>query len=502
MTQTETHSGRIEQRLQEILRRSDFPALSENVQRVMHSADEADASVCRMTSVILRDYALTLKLLRAANSPLYNRSGRPIHSITHAVALLGLEAVRNLAGSLVLFEHYRTGSPGLKELVLMSLLSANHAHYTASQLGYPRHEEAYLCGMYRNLGEVLAAGYFPRDYAAILKEMKERPMSLREAALGVLGFTLEDLGQACLRHWGIPDSISRCTQPWDPKPAAPASAEQLGNIAAFAHGLTAAVYRRDAASARISVRLLVDSYRSALGMDIEMAEQIASSALADAQDTLRALHVPLDDLRLRRQMEAALTEAPPPAAEAPPLPPAEPEPEDLLAKLVSELEQAVAGEGPGDLNGTLMMALEAICRGGGFDRAVFCLLNPEHTHVQARLGLGDDVETLLTGFRYPVTGPGNPIAVALMLRQDLVIDSLRDARFEQTDLVRTLKPACFGLLPVVVDGLAAGCLYFDRRAEAPAPGPASRKLLARVRDLAARAVARSRTAEGAAHKTH
>ena len=33
-------------------------------------------------------------------------------------------------------------------------------------------EEAYLCGMFRNLGEVLAAAYVPDQYAEILRELR------------------------------------------------------------------------------------------------------------------------------------------------------------------------------------------------------------------------------------------------------------------------------------------------------------------------------------------
>jgi GAF domain-containing protein len=139
--------------------------------------------------------------------------------------------------------------------------------------------------------------------------------------------------------------------------------------------------------------------------------------------------------------------------------------------------------------------LETICRGAGFDRAAFCLVNPERTWVQARLGLGEDIDSLLDRFRYPLASPGSPIALALSLKQDLMVDSQRDGRFEHTDLIRSLKPASFGLLPVVVDGLAVGCLYFDRGSAGAEFDEDRRKALASLRDLAARAIARGRSAD-------
>lgn len=492
MTQRETKPERLRRRLAEILRRPDFPAFSEHIQRVMNSARDEDASVRLITNIILRDYSLTLRLLRTANSPAYNRSGRPIHSVTHAVTLLGLEAVRNLAGGLLLFEHYRNTSPGLKELMLLSLLTANHASHASMLAHYPRFEEAYICGMYRNLGEVLVACYFPREYQALLREMNERSLTQRDAARQVFGFPLEELGQACSRHWGMPEAVTAAIRNWQPSRGAADSIEQLNNLTAFAHGLTTAVHRRDPATARPRLRLLVDMYRSTLGLEMEDAQWIADASVSDTKETFAALQVPLDDLRLRHQiaeaMAAAAQEGPSEAAGG-----ELEEPGSLLEKLTGEVEAFVAGDNGFDLNRALMMVLETVCRGTGFDRAAFCLVNPERTHLQARVGLGEDIDALLERFHYPITGPGNPITLALTLRQDLFVDRERDGRFEHTELVRSMKPSAFALLPVEVDGVALGCLYLDRMSDPETRDEGERRGLASLRDLSARAIARSRS---------
>src|SRR5580692_5947822 len=124
----------------------EFPALSRSIEQVLLKVEEG-ASLQHITNVILKDYSLTLRILRTANSALYNRSGRHIRSISHAVSLLGVESVREMATGVVLLEHFRKHSPGLKELILLSLLTANHAREVATRIGYPKPEEAYLCGM-------------------------------------------------------------------------------------------------------------------------------------------------------------------------------------------------------------------------------------------------------------------------------------------------------------------------------------------------------------------
>ena len=175
----------------------------------MRGVENEDLSVRQITNVILKDYGLTVKVLRTANSVRYNRSGRAIHSVTHAVALLGLEAIRDLATSLLLFEHYQRTSPSLKQLMLLSLLTANHAREISLRVGYPRCEEAYLCGMFHNLGEVLVSCYFAKAYAEILFLVREKGLTNAEATAHVLGFRYEELGEAMARQWRMGERVAR-----------------------------------------------------------------------------------------------------------------------------------------------------------------------------------------------------------------------------------------------------------------------------------------------------
>ena len=116
----------LEIRMRQILSEADFPAISKDALDALRATPDDDASLQRLANIVLRDYALTLKVLRTANSAYYKR-GKPVQSATHAMLLLGARTVRHLAGSIMMFDHYRKRSPGLKELMLMSMITANHA---------------------------------------------------------------------------------------------------------------------------------------------------------------------------------------------------------------------------------------------------------------------------------------------------------------------------------------------------------------------------------------
>jgi YD repeat-containing protein len=492
-----TRQQRIDACLKEILKQPDFPALSYHIQQVMHALDDEETSLRRLTSLVLRDYSLTLKVLRTANSVQYNRSGRQVISVSHAVVLLGTQAIRYLASSLALFEHFRQQSPGLKELMLLSLLTATEARAVAAEIRYPRREEAYLCGMFRNLGEILIANYFAPQYASILQEMKEHDLSDREASLRVMQFTYDDLGHAVARHWRMPEQVVRCMEAPEPahRSGMGGEADRLTALTAFSHALTSAVYRREPEGARARVTLLIEDYLPTLELQRSQVERILDTALLDTKNTSSLLRVPLDHLRLSRQVEAAVTGATEAAAAA-----SGPDLEevahgaDLLEQLTQEVEALLEAPGEFHLNNVLMVILEAVYRSGAFDRVLFCLVNPDHTTIQGRLALGEGADSLRDRFHFSIGPEGGPIGNALQSKQDLFVPRDTSAGHAEPQVLKQLEAASFGLLPVLVDGVLVGCLYFDRLGWKHPPDRRVMRLLEHLRDLAGRAIKRSRSA--------
>jgi YD repeat-containing protein len=467
----------IEACLREITALPDFPAFSECIQHVMSVLEDEETSLRSLTSTILRDYSLTLKVLRTANSSYYNRSGKAILSVTHATAMLGVEAIRDLAGSLMFFDHFRKRSPGLKELVLLSLLTANHARQVAKRIRYPRLEEAYLCGMFRNMGEILLACAKPREYAEILSLLQEDKLTEREACLRVMRFTYDDLGRTLARHWKMPEKVSDCMTASTPRLRRPAGTELelLQAVTSFSHTLTAAIYRRDPKGARASVNLLLETYSPVVPLAPVEAQEIAKAAIAETKETFTVLRVPLDDLRLQKQAEHALAGLGDDIVEMP-------SHEDLLDQLTGEVETALRAEAGFDLNSVILMIVEAIHRGGPFDRVLFALVSADGEEIRGKIGLGEDVDGLIEKFRYRLSLRAGRIPAALLLKQDLLATE-----------------ECFGLCPVVVDGVLVGCLYFERRIPILEPAGRLTEALRKLRDYGVIAIRKSRQARSLLH---
>jgi len=470
--------------------------LSQQIADTITALDDDASSMQRLTNVVLREYSLTLSVVRTANSAHYRRADRQIQSVTRAMVLLGARTVRQLASSLLLFENYRKHSAGLKELMLLSLLTANHAREVAVKLGLTDPEEVHLCGMCRNLGEVLVACHFPVDYARILTLVRDRHHHEASAALAVLGFRYEDLGEEMCRHWGMPDSVLQGMRARATRVTTQASA-----ITAFAHELTTVIYRRDdsAGNARKDLDLVITRYATRFKLNRMQVGEVIARALDETHDLFVTAGVRVDELRMQQLSTAACSALGVATLDRSEW---EAEPSDaamlatgaLRERLRLELDSKVDPASGCDLGQVLLLALEGALRGAPFDRVVACVLSPDRARLRARSGLGVGVESLLAQFDFPMTPQGGAVPAALLHERALYLPVARAMTATEQRFASKLGIAQFGVFPIIVDSQVVGCLYGDRTADEPLPDGAAMAHVEALTKLVVQAISARRNA--------
>jgi len=485
----------IKGRLTQILAGSDFPALSQQIVDTISVLDDDASSLQRLANVVLREYSLTLSVVRTANSAHYRRTGRPIQSATHAMMMLGARTVRHLASSLLLFENYSRRSGKLKELMLLSLLSANHARETAVRLGTCDPEEAHLCGMFRNLGEVLVACHFPEEYARIELEIHDNKRSAHSVTNEVLGFRYEELGVAVSKHWGMPESvmISMCARALSPL-------SDVGGVTSFSHDLTVAIYR--ASDGKVDAQKALDGviarYAPRLKLTRAAVGEIVEAALRETRELFANVCSPTDSVALRHLSSTARK-----ALGAPMLSTAEWDVAALSSapgnatmvlreKLRQEVENKVDPATGVTLGGVLLLALEAALRGAPFDRVIACVLSADRSQLTARTALGVGAEALMSQFDFPMSARGGPVVAALQQRQSVCLPADRVMTAQETRWASTIGCAQFGVFPIIVAMKIVGCLYVDRLAADPAVDRGTQTYMKSLCDLVAKAIAARR----------
>ncbi len=279
------------------------PPFCDHANEVLVRTLDLDGGSCKkLVQVILQDVGLASQVLRLANSAMYNHSGRAIMSIAHALAVLGWLEVRSMASAVRYIEHFANRSPGLRELVLTSVLTAVQSREVAAALGHPHPEEAYICGLFRNLGEVLIACHYPDEHSQIILIMDAENIPERAACLRILDFSWDEVGQCVAARWQMPPAVRLAMEP---SPAAAGSPldRSLASITHYGHKLTRALYRKGASIDSIHLETVLNPAGQPVLVSVRDLCAIVDLAIVETSEMFATLQIPIDTLRMSKQAE-------------------------------------------------------------------------------------------------------------------------------------------------------------------------------------------------------
>jgi diguanylate cyclase (GGDEF)-like protein len=137
-----------------IARCSTLPSLPAIALQVIDASKDPDIGLAEVSEIIRTDPALSLKLLKIANSPLYSLR-RTIHNLREALTLLGLNAALTIALSFTLVKSLKDGQESSIQhdnYWKRSLLSAAIARHMGFKLGLSNLEDLFLAGLLQDIG--------------------------------------------------------------------------------------------------------------------------------------------------------------------------------------------------------------------------------------------------------------------------------------------------------------------------------------------------------------
>lgn len=263
--------------LRRMQRKQDFPTISSTLADINRlTSDEANSSADKLANVILRDLALTSKLLKLVNSAFYGARAAEITSISQAVVFLGVDQVRMTANSLTLFGHLKSDSEVLKDAMIRSFLSGLIARHLAQREALPDVEEAFIAGLCQNLGETLVIYYFADEHSEIELLRSGEGLSKQAAARSVLGVSYADLGCAVAQTWSLPRSIVDAIRGLPPGPVRRSldSDMRIRNICVFANELTDLFHGHVIADDLSALDALLDKYAPSVSLDDDYAVRL------------------------------------------------------------------------------------------------------------------------------------------------------------------------------------------------------------------------------------
>lgn len=489
--------------LRRMRHKTDFPALSDSVARIQRVANSEHESLASLSSEILKDVALTNKLLRMVNTAHFSSAGGNISTVSRAVAVIGFAGIRNMAMSLLLLEHMqdKAHASRLKEEFLRALMAGMVASELAVQVRAS--EEAFLGAMFQNLGRLLTEFYFAEEAGQVRGLVAEgaghgasaRAVSEETASVAVLGLSFEMLGLGVAKAWGLPTTLQACMhQPRGESPTREPKdeAERLRWLAFASNQITDALLQATPENAAARVAEVAKRHARVLGLSaarIEAASATAQQRLAQMAQAMN-LHVsansPAHRLFGKPKAEGAArtlsmqATADDPLGSAPDsLTPHElhatvalsPKPAEralenaaeVLASGIQDITNSMVEDFK--LNDVLRMILETMFRALAFRRIVFCLRDPKTQMLSGRFGLGHDAERVAANFKVPLNSPSDLFtAVCLKGADTLITDATVaqiGARLPAWYREHVNAPA-FLLLPMQLKGAPFALIYADK----------------------------------------
>jgi len=187
-----------------------LPSMSEVAHELIETLNQEDAGVHTVSQIILRDPALSARLLRLANSAQFGLQ-RGVNSVDDAIQMVGLRKVRALALSACLSDSFKP-LPGLElgAFWQTSMACAGYAQWLAGALDMDT-QQAWLTGMMLRLGELLIGQANPQALTEI-ERLPHPPGARWEREKRLVGFSEGQITAELARRWNFPMQIAQALE--------------------------------------------------------------------------------------------------------------------------------------------------------------------------------------------------------------------------------------------------------------------------------------------------
>lgn len=498
----------------------DLPIFSASLNRVRRVSADPDSDAMELAKEIMKDANLSIKVLKLANSPFYNRGRGRISVISRAVVVLGFQTLKNISLTLKLIESFQHEHPSIdmSAVLVRSYLSAGFVQELALKCGVTDVEESYTCALLHCLGEVAVAYFLPDEYIQIQKLQKTSTTPMADIQHGVLGASFAAIGQVLASNWEFPATVVQTMGHYD--------AERDGKLrdktqlnramASLANKIVGSVYRLEQPENGAALGALFDELTGVTGVEFSGVQNCLidsfkqSCTLAEEFGLNKTKLMPavketgdaLED-KLARQFsyyagahhgdgddERAVAAAPVESVLAPGDTPQLQSPGSAAAvSAVAAVRQhhtaaPVAGSTVrldrqleflqeitiliseyASLNRVFTKVVEGLCEGVGFDHALLCLVNRDRSAYSARIALGAKAETLKRYFQRQLDPRADLFSKVLLEGSDLLVHDATDGGWRgmlREDFIAAVGSAGFAIAPLRVDNRPVGFFYTDK----------------------------------------
>ena len=186
-----------------------LPTLPGVAIKLLKAVQNPEPNLNEISRILSSDAGLTAKVLRLVNSSFYGLRS-PITTVDHAIKLLGLNTVKNLALSFSLMAGFagKGSAPAIfKQFWRDSLTGAIAARLLAEKIQPDLAEDAFFLGLLQNIGSLTLACSLPDQYAIAQSNAQKDGGNYLGAENQAFGFNHMEVGEYLTKSWGLPESF-------------------------------------------------------------------------------------------------------------------------------------------------------------------------------------------------------------------------------------------------------------------------------------------------------
>ncbi len=199
-----------------------LPSLPGVAVQILQLCEGEHPDLTRMTQVISQDPALTVHVLKLVNSPFYGLR-REVHTISHALSLLGANSVRTLALSFSLVQGLRRDDSEGSELPnywRRSLTCGVASRVLGEWAQMPQKEELFLVSLLQDVGMLALREAFPESYTKLVNDSGGNHETLLELEREEFECDHGEVSSWLARQWHLPEIFELALRfSHDPDPA-------------------------------------------------------------------------------------------------------------------------------------------------------------------------------------------------------------------------------------------------------------------------------------------
>lgn len=424
-----------------------FAGLGSTIQTISQMGDDDDPR--QITMAILRDAALTGKLMRIANSS--RRGGRNVTTIDQAIVILGLNTVKSVAMSMAMLESL-SNQPQSKQLhaEIVAAYFCSVLAFEITRLNAPRFnaQEAQVCGLMQNLGRMMVTYYQFEKVEEMRALQAERNITEEASAQIVFGMGFDAISAAIAKHWSLPDLLQKSLEPnigkTPPKAAAADTLTWHQLCAIFSRQVTDSLFRSPLNLEKMEISQHLDFFRIALQLRENDTREIIDNAMQETGYLLEDIHFPCTIEQARNLLHKASERVLDRLSS-----------NDSLTKVAKDEEAKAPIE-------IIQTVLRHLHDGLGFDRTLLCL--PQGTSgLVAIAGVGRNASQVVSKFRCLSAKP-DVFRIVTQKKIDMFLADIHQAsyaKFIPDWYFDTVDAKSVQLISLLYQGQCIGLLYGD-----------------------------------------